>query len=413
MRIAVVGSGIAGLGAAYVLSQAHEVELFERERAAGGHARTVIFSDKGRSLALDTGFIVHNDRTYPLLVRLFRELGVSTQSSEMSFSVSCERCGLEYAGRRPFAQARNAVSPRFLRLLAEIVRFLRTAEAAVASERYAEATLEELIVGERYSADFRVHFLVPLTAAIWSTAQAGALAFPAAYAVRFYANHGMLGFRRFQWKTVVGGSGAYVDALLRSRPIGLRLGAPVRSLRRLEDAVVVRTDGGEERRYDGVVVATHPDQALALLEDASEHERQLLGAFRYSRNETVLHTDPRLLPRARAARASWNYQLRDCKAASERPTVTYSLNRLQALDEDRDYCVTLNRGAEIAEEHVIERLDVEHPVYTLASLRAQERLPELNGQRRTAFCGAYHGYGFHEDGLASGVRAAAAFGVPW
>lgn len=409
LRIAVVGTGIAGLGAAYALSRAHEVELFEKEGWAGGHTHTISHRVDGRRLALDTGFIVMNERNYPRLVRLFRELGVGTQDSDMSFSITCARCGLEYSGRRPFAQPANVVRPRFVRLLADIARFLRNARGEVSGEM----TLERFLHVGRYSPEFRDHFLVPLTAAIWSTAPGGALDFPAAYAIRFFDNHGMLGFGRFRWKTVIGGSDIYVRAITERFGERLRLETEVRAVRRDEGGVTIETSRGGAHRFDKVVIATHPDQALSLLTDASDDEHRVLGAFRYTANETVLHTDERFLPRRKPARASWNYQLSDCRASSSRPTMTYYLNRLQRLDEPKHYCVTLNRGAEIREEAVIARMLYEHPQYTFESLRAQRELPGLNGHRHTAYCGAYHGFGFHEDGLGSGLRAAEAFGVRW
>jgi predicted NAD/FAD-binding protein len=399
MRIAVVGTGIAGLGAAYALSRAHEVELFEKDDRPGGHTNTVVHD----GLALDTGFVVHNEPNYPHLVRLFRELGVRTQDSEMSFSVSCARHGLEYAGRRPFGRAP-------LRLVAEIVRFLRGARDTIESAR--EQTVGAYVAEHGYSAQFRDHFLVPLTAALWSSGTGAALEFPAGYALGFFDHHGMLGFRRRVWRTVVGGSRAYVQALLERSRATVHLGLPVRAVTRHDGAVELRTGDGEARSFDGVVLAVHGDQALPLLADPGDDERRVLSAFRSTANETVLHTDERLLPRP-GVRASWNYRLADCGSPNGHPTITYYLNRLQRLDADRHYCVTLNRTAEIAEEHVIRRISYEHPLYTFESLRAQSGLPGLNGRRRTAFAGAWQGVGFHEDGLASGLRAAAAFGVEW
>ena len=409
MRIAVVGSGIAGMGATWALSRAHEVELFERDERPGGHTNTVLHD----GLALDTGFIVLNEPNYPRLVRLFRELGVRTQDSEMSFSVSCRRCGLEYSGRRPFAQPANLVRPAFLGLLGEITRFLRSAGGILGDSRYQEATLADYVEAEGYSQRFRDHYLVPLTAAIWSTAPERALDFPAVYAVRFFDNHGMLGFRRHQWKTIAGGSREYVRAIVGPLEERLRLGSEVRTLTRHADGVDVRTADGEERRFDKAVVAAHPDEALALLADPSEDERRILGAFTFTRNETVLHTDQAFLPQARAARAAWNYQIADCRSPSARPTVTYYLNRLQRLDEPEHYCVTLNRSDEIREDRVIQRFVYHHPLYTMGSLHAQAALPRLNGARHTVYCGAYHGFGFHEDGLVSGLAAARALGVEW
>jgi uncharacterized protein len=398
MRIAVIGTGIAGLGAAYALSRAHDVELFERDERPGGHTNTVVHD----GLALDTGFIVHNRPNYPGLVRLFHELGIRTQPSEMSFSVSCGRHGLEYSGRRPLGRAPFG-------LVREIVRFLREARDTIEQAR--EQTLGAYVAEHGYSTLFRDHFLVPLTAAIWSSGTGTALEFPAGYALRFFDNHGILGFRRKHWRTVAGGSRAYVEALLERSRATLHLGLPVRGVSRRNGGVELRTADDTVRPFDGVVLAVHGDQALPLLADPTDQECRVLSAFRSTTSETVLHTDERLLPRP-GARASWNYRLADCGAANGHPTITYYLNRLQRLETDVHYCVTLNRSDEIDEERVVRRIPYEHPLYTFESLRAQAELPDLN-RGRTAFAGAWHGFGFHEDGLASGLRAAAAFGVDW
>jgi uncharacterized protein len=396
VRIGVIGSGVSGLGAAYVLARAHDVHVFERDPRPGGHANTVVHD----GLALDTGFLVHNTRNYPLLCRLFRELGVATHESDMSFSVSCSGCGLEYSGRRPFAQPANAARPGFLALLWEIGRWLRTTPPEDESQ-----SLGEYLNGQGYSQRFRRHFLVPLTSALWSTAPGRALEFPAAYAVRFFDNHGMLGLGRFRWRTVTGGSRSYVGALAARLGDRLHLGSGVRSVRRSPDGVELRV-GDKVERFDRVVLATHADQALALLEDPTADEQRVLGGFAYTTNDAVLHTDARLLPRTAQARAAWNYRLGD----DGRPTVTYHLNRLQALDTDRDYCVTLNQ--EVPEERVLERFTYEHPLYTVSTLRAQAELPLLAGGPML-YAGAYFGNGFHEDGLASGVAAARSLGVEW
>ncbi len=401
MRVAVVGSGVAGLGAAYALAQTHDVEVLESEPRAGGHANTLLVD----GLPLDTGFLVHNERNYPLLVRLFRELGVATQQTSMSFSVSCSHCGLEYSGRHPFAQLRNAASTHFYGLLWEIGRWLRTARRSLDEQDVEGWSLERYLDENRYTDRFRRHFLVPLTSALWSTAPGRALEFPAAYAIRFFDNHGMLGFRRFDWRSVAGGSRTYVDAIA-ARLGGIRTGTPVRSIRRSADAVLVRTDDDVPRAFDGVVVATHADQALRLLEDADGDERRVLGAFAYTPNDAVLHTDSSLLPRTASARASWNYRL----DGDRRPTVTYWLNSLQRLDTETDYLLTLND--DVAEEHVRARIPYRHPLFTVDTIAAQAELSSLT-RGRTAFAGAYHGNGFHEDGLASGIRAAAALGARW
>jgi predicted NAD/FAD-binding protein len=405
MRIAVIGAGVSGLGAAYVLARAHDVTVFEREQRLGGHVRTVFHG----GLGLETGFIVHNQPNYPQLTRLFRELGISVQPAEMSFSVSCGSCGLEWSGRRPFAQHRRAVDPRFLSLLREVARWLRTARRSLEEGDYEQHTLEQYVAERRYSPRFRRHFLVPLTSALWSTAPERALEFPAAYAIRFLDRHGMLGFDRLGWQTVSGGADAYVRALVARLSGRVRPGLGVRSLRRLPHGVELRTWDGSTWRFDRAVVATHADQALRLLEDPSDAERRVLGAWRSTSNEAVLHTDAGVLPRVASARAAWNYRLTE----SAKPTVTYYLNRLQRLETDVDWCVTLNRSDEIAPDRIVDRTIFEHPLYTVSSLRAQRELPSLSGARHTAYAGAYHGFGFHEDGYASGVRAAAAFGVVW
>ncbi len=396
MKIAVVGSGVSGLGAAYLLAQAHDVHVFERDGRAGGHANTVVHD----GLALDTGFLVHNERNYPLLGRLFRELGVATHESDMSFSVSCSGCGLEYSGRRPFAQPANLARPGFAGLLWEIGRWLRTARPGDEAQ-----SLAEYLDEHGYSRGFRRHFLVPLTSALWSTAPGRALEFPAAYAIRFFDNHGMLGVGRFRWRTVTGGSRTYVDSIAARLGDRLRLGSGVRSVRRSPDGVELRI-GDAVERFDRVVLATHADQALTLLEDPTSHERRVLGGFAYTANEAILHTDSSYLPRTPRARASWNYRLGD----DGRPTITYHLNRLQALTAERDYCLTLNE--QVPEEHVLERFTYEHPLYTVETMRAQTELPLLGGGR-THYAGAYFGNGFHEDGLASGVAVARALGVEW
>ncbi len=291
MRVAVVGSGISGLGAAYLLTRTHDVQVFEQEARAGGHTRTV----RHAGLALDMGFLVHNDTNYPLLTRLFRELGVASQESEMSFSVSCP-CGLEYSGRRPFAQPGRSLDRRHLRLLWEIGRWLRTARRSLDELDCEQWSLERYLNERRFSERFRRHFLVPLTAALWSTAPGRALEYPAASAIRFFDNHGMLGFGRFRWRSLSGGNDAYVRKISERLGGRLRLGSGARSIRRLADGVEIATADGGRSFFDAVVVATHADQALRLLEDPSEAERRVLGAFRYTRNETILHTDASRLP---------------------------------------------------------------------------------------------------------------------
>ena len=395
MTVAVVGTGVAGLGAAYALARGPGVELFEAADAPGGHVRTVPVG----SASVDTGFIVYNEANYPLLTRLFGELGVRSRPTEMSFSCECA-CGFAWSSRRPW---------RAGRLLGEILRFLRTAERADVTGK----TLAEFLDDEGYSQSFRWHYLVPMTSALWSTGTEDALAIPAETGIAFFRTHGLLGLRRRRWRTVAGGSRTYLDALLRHIDAPLHLETPVRAIRRLQTDVELTLGDGSVRRFDGVVVATHAPEALSLLSDPSPDEMRLLGAFATTRNETVLHTDDRLLPRRPGDRAAWNYRSEHCGASSPRPTVTYSMNRLQGLGGPGEILVTLNRTAEIDPTAIIRLIDDAHPQMTFESLAAQPDLRLLNGRRRTAFAGAWQGYGFHEDGLASGLRAAAALGGRW
>ncbi|MEV4614916.1 FAD-dependent oxidoreductase [Kitasatospora sp. NPDC049258] len=414
-RIAVVGSGVAGLTAAYQLQRGGaEVELFEADGRLGGHAHTqqAVGAD-GRTVALDTGFLVHNRRTYPHLVRLFAELGVATRESEMSMSVRCDGCGLEYAGSRGpaglLAQPGAPLRGRYLRMLAEVPVFHRRARRLLADPQGGDPTLREFLAAGGFSRYFVHHFMTPVVAAVWSCAPDLAGDYPARYLFTFLQNHGMLGVTGSPaWRTVVGGSRGYVDRIA-ERLTAVHRGAPVRAVTRHPDGVELVTEDGRRTGADAVVVATHPDQALTLLADPTGAERELLGAFRYSRNPTVLHRDPSRLPRAVRARASWNYRMPDCAGRAAQVQVSYHLNRLLGLDTAEDYLVTLNEDPEhpVPAEHVLSRTVYEHPIYTREALAAQRRLPELNTVR-TAFAGAYHGWGFHEDGCRAGLAAAEA-----
>ncbi|MFF3542964.1 NAD(P)/FAD-dependent oxidoreductase [Streptomyces platensis] len=417
-RIAVVGGGVAGLTAAYVLQQGGcEVSLYEAEDRLGGHAHTHDrASADGRVLRVDTGFIVHNERTYPLLLRLFRELGVATQDSEMSMSVRCEGCGLEYAGARGpaglFARPRSALRGRYLRMLTEIRAFHRAARATLATDRGDTLTLGRFLTRCGFSRYFVTHFVTPLVSAVWSCAPTTAMQYPAVYLFRFLAHHGLLSVGGSpRWKTVTGGSVEYVSRIGEQLP-AVHTGTPVRAVHRASDRARIVTEDGTGRSFDAVVVAVHPDQALRILADPTDDERRTLGAFRYSRNTTVLHSDTALLPRARGARASWNYLMASCTTPADEVRVSYHMNRLQRLDTSEDFIVTLNATDRIDSDRVLARMVYEHPVYTPESFAAQQRLPQLN-TAVTAFAGAYHGWGFHEDGCRSGVHAAAALGVRW
>jgi hypothetical protein len=413
MRIAVVGSGIAGLAAAYLLAREHEVVLYEAQDYLGGHTHTHDIAIEGQRLTVDSGFIVCNRENYPLLFKLFEELGVETQPTTMTFAVRNERSGLEYnAGTHGglFVQKRRMFSPCHWRMIADILRFYRAAPALL-RETGPGPTLGEYLQENRYSAAFRDDHLVPMASALWSSPSAQILGFPMKYLVAFMANHHMLQVNdRPTWRVVRGGSASYVRALAARWSVQVRLSAPVLGISRDMQGASVRTQAGSER-YDHAVLACHGDDALALLEDASVREREVLGAFVFQTNDTVLHTDALQLPSDRRAWAAWNALIP--RGAHEQCTVSYCMNLLQSLDTSTPLVVTLNRSAAIAPEKVLRRMRYRHPVYTHASVAAQQRKAEIDGVRRTWFAGAYWGYGFHEDGMRSAVEVARALGVRW
>lgn len=414
MRIAIVGGGVSGLTAAYLLARKHEIVVFEQDRRIGGHTNTVDVTESDRTIPVDTGFIVFNDRTYPNFIALMQKLGVESRESSMSFSVRCERTGLEYNGtsfRTLFAQKRNALSPRFLRMLTEILRFNREALEALKAD--SEQTLGAYLEHNRYSATFRDYYVIPMGAAIWSAPAAAMLAFPLRFFVAFFKNHGMLSVNdRPVWRTVVGGSRSYLGPLCRSFASTIRTDAPVISVRRDEPGVLVRwkpaTEAAREERFDHVIMACHSDQALKLLADPTSDEREVLGAMPYQENEAILHTDASVLPRRRPAWAAWNYHVP--ATPLERVSVTYSMNILQGIDSQTQYLVTLNRSDIIAPEKILRRIVYHHPQYTLAGVDARARWREISGRRNTHYCGAYWANGFHEDGVSSALRVGAAFG---
>lgn len=392
MRIAVIGAGVSGLVAAHQLRREHDVVVLEAGSYAGGHTNTV---DVG-GVAVDTGFIVLNDRNYPGFTALLDELGVVTQPSDMSFGVS-DGADFEYAAHSPaalYANPRHLVDPGFQRMVGEYVRFNRAARELLRSD--ADPSLSAWLHEQRFSRAFVDRLIVPQAAAVWSADPDQMSTFPARFLVEFFDNHGMLGFRgRPQWRTVTGGSWTYVRAL--TRDLDVRLNTPAARVERFDDRVEV--DG---EAYDEVVIATHSDQALALLADPTDAEREVLGAIPYARNEAVLHTDASLMPRRRRAWASWNFHL-----GHDGPsTVTYWMNRLQALETDTQFFVTLNRTAAIDPDAMIRVIDYAHPVYTREGMRAQRRWAEVSGVERTHYAGAYWAWGFHEDGVQSGLRAA-------
>ncbi|MGB0715267.1 MAG: NAD(P)/FAD-dependent oxidoreductase [Phycisphaerae bacterium] len=410
-RIAIVGSGVAGLVAAYLLRRRHDVTLFEADDRLGGHAHTISVSRSAGDFHVDTGFVVFNEVAYPNFIRLLDELGVASQASDMSFSVQCQASGLEYASHCLFAQRSNYFRPRFYGMLRDISRFFREARE-VRDAAYDEMTLGDYFAHRRYSKSFIEDHLVPMGSAIWS-AQPGAFdRFPVQHFVNFFDNHGFLQLRnRSAWRTVTGGSRQYVDAIARHLEGAVRLSSPVLGVRRDADQVSIRTPAGSDV-FDEVVLAVHSDQALAMLEDPSDDEARVLGAIGYQANDTVLHTDEKLLPTNRRAWASWNYW-RPRNAGPTSVQVTYNMNRLQCLDADATFCVTLNRTGEIDQSHVIRELSYAHPEYDREAFDAQKEWHLISGRRRTHYCGAYWGYGFHEDGVKSGLAVAKSLGEDW
>ena len=404
MSIAIVGSGISGLVAAYRLQPEHEVTVFESAAYVGGHTHTVDVESGGRHYAIDTGFIVFNDWTYPNFIELLAEIDVPWQNSDMSFSVRCERSGLEYNGtslNTLFAQRLNLVRPSFLRMVRDILRFNAHAP------RLLEETGEELPLGEYlhregYSRSFLEHYILPMAAAVWSSRPADILAFPTRFLVRFFANHGFLSVsHRPVWRVIRGGSREYVKRLTAPFAHRIRLNTPVTSVKRQPGAVALRLGDGSVEHFDRVVFACHSDQALALLADPSAAEQAILGAIRYQENEVLLHTDTRQMPRRPLAWAAWNYHLP--LTPQEKVTVTYNMNILQSLTAAETFLVSLNRGEQIDARRILGRYVYHHPVFTPAAVAAQQRRAEIDGVNLTHYCGAYWGYGFHEDGVNSAL----------
>ncbi|MGD1878060.1 MAG: NAD(P)/FAD-dependent oxidoreductase [Kiloniellaceae bacterium] len=418
MRIAVVGAGIAGLGAAWALSSRHRVTVFEAANYLGGHANTRNISVDGQCLAVDTGFIVYNETNYPQLTKLFEHIGVKSEASDMSFAVSLNDGQIEYEGslRGLLVQPSNLLRPTHLAMLRDVLRFYRTAPALLDRNDGSEPTLGEFLDAGGYSRAFAEQHLLPMGAALWSSTLDGMRDFPARSFVRFFVNHRLFDLgQRPSWRTVTGGSREYVRRLSTSFANRARLQSPVVALRRTPAGVVLRSPYGGEEAFDHVILATHADQALQILgDDATESERRVLGAFRYRENRAVLHSDTGLMPRRRAAWASWNYLSASRSAgAGHQVCVSYWMNRLQNLPIQSPVIVTLNPPRPPAEEKTYAEFSYDHPQFDTAALQAQSQLPLIQGDQRTWFCGSYCGNGFHEDGLQAGLAVAQALGAVW
>jgi len=411
MRIAVIGTGISGMLAARLLTEDNEVHVFEANDYVGGHTNTIEIEVFGRSHSLDTGFMVFNHRTYPNFVRMLRLLDIPEQDSDMSFSVRCLRTGLEYQGSSLgglFAQRRNLVRPAFYRMLLDVLRFNRKAIELIDREEDT-ICLGDFLDRHRFGKQFTDYYLVPMGASIWSARPQDFREFPAGFIVRFFDNHGLLTVRRHpQWKTLPGGAVRYVRALMQPLADRILLGCPVTSVSRHEEKVLVTTATNPPEQFDAVVMAAHADQTLKILADATEAEREILSAFPYQANEAIVHTDGSLLPQRRRAWASWNCCI---PRQADRPVVlTYNLNRLQRHQSPEPICLTLNHAEAIDPAKILRRITYHHPVYSAAALSAQKRYADINGKRRTYFCGAYWGYGFHEDGVKSALAVGECFG---
>jgi predicted NAD/FAD-binding protein len=412
VRIAIVGAGVSGMVAAHLLHRSHEIVVFEADDRVGGHAHTVRVDTPNQTHHVDTGFMVFNDRNYPNFERLLGQLGVATQPASMSFGVSDGHGDFEYNSASPnglFAKRAHLTTPWFHRMIADLARFNRRARELLTGAG-GDISLAAWLAEHRFSEAFVQRLIVPQVSAVWSADPRQMWSFPARFVAEFFDNHGMLAFTgRPRWSTVERGSQSYVRALVHPWRHRLRLATPVDSIERREDGVLVKPRGGQSERFDEVVIATHSDQALAMLADADMREHEVLGALPYQANEAVLHTDASLLPRRRRAWASWNYHLLDSQ--TERTAVTYHMNRLQSLQAERELCVTLNRAAAIDPARVIRTIPYAHPVYTTEGVRAQGRHDEISGRNRTHYCGAYWGWGFHEDGVASALVVGRRFGV--
>lgn len=407
MKIAIVGTGISGLTCGYYLYKDHDVTLYEANDYIGGHTATIDVEHEGKHYAVDTGFIVYNDRTYPNFIKMMNEVGVKGNPTQMSFSVKNASNGLEYNGHTIptlFAQKRNLLNPTFYRFIFEILRFNKLAKASADDESLVEQTLGEFLHSNGFSDYFTQNYILPMGAAIWSSTLADMRAFPLQFFLRFFLNHGLLDVvDRPQWYVIEGGSRAYIDPLTQGFTDRIRLNSPVSRVERHDNGVSI-TSNGETEHFDRVIFACHSDQALAMIDDVSNEERDILGAMAYQDNEVVLHRDTSVLPKRQAAWASWNYALDGGEDEQQRlPTLTYNMNILQHIESDTTFCVSLNSAEKIQQDKILRTFNYSHPVFTTESIAAQQRREELWGKHNTWFCGAYWYNGFHEDGVRSAL----------
>lgn len=416
MKIAIVGSGISSLTAAYLLQDLHDITVFESDDRIGGHTATKRINYMGESHAIDTGFIVYNDWTYPNFIRLMNQLGVASRPAEMSYSVTDEIAKLEYSGTNLnslFAQRSNILSPRFWSMLRDIMRFNRESVTHLKEGKIPPyQSLREYLTENRYGKMFTYQYLVPMGAAIWSSGDQVMLDFPVEFFIRFFNNHGLLSVNnRPQWRTLIGGSQAYLEPLSKGFADKIHLNSRISKIVREADGVKITFEKGEVQHFDQVVIGTHSDQALKLLADASGDEQAVLGAIPYQPNEVVLHTDVSVLPKRRLAWSSWNSRL--LQQQHDRPVLTYNMNILQGLQSEHTFCVTLNHTQAIDPQKILGVYHYDHPEFTVEGVAAQGRWGDVNGKNNTWFCGAYWANGFHEDGVNSGIRVARALGATW
>ena len=406
--IAIIGTGIAGMGCGYFLHRKHDVALFEQNNYIGGHTNTVTVDEEGTPVPIDTGFMVYNEATYPNLTRLFRELSVPTMETSMSFSVQHVPSGLEYSGsglNGLFGQRKNLFSPRFYGLLFNINRFNKEAPEILDDPRYLDYTLDRYVVEKGYSVDFLHRYLIPMSSAVWSTPPEKMLNFPAMTLVRFFKNHGFLGLdTQHQWRTVSGGSKVYRDLMIAPFKEKIHVRTPVRRVLRQAQQVVVETSDGSRRLFDKVIFASHADQTLQMLSDATEHEHRLLNKFKYQTNIATLHMDTRVMPRNRHLWSSWNYRIITDADGRVRPSTVYHMNSLQKVSRKKDYFVSIDDPGTVRPDQILKTITYEHPLYTPQAAAAQRELSSLNENGPVYFCGSYFRYGFHEDALASAIQ---------